>query len=65
MLRDYTDGKAEPPADAPKTAGNGPPRVVACPDCGAAIPETLAPGRHAPRRVGSRLINCVGKEIEP
>ncbi len=63
MIRDYTgqpgaqDGKE--PKPKPET-----PRVVKCPDCGAAVPETLEPGRHAPRRIGSKLVNCVGRVLE-
>jgi hypothetical protein len=38
-------------------------RLVTCPDCGAAIPERIPTGRHAPRRVEGRLVNCAGKEM--
>jgi hypothetical protein len=38
--------------------------LVRCADCGAAVPETLEPGRHAPRRIGSKLVNCVGRVLE-
>lgn len=63
MIRDYT-GIPEKP-DTPTKPG-GPPRIVTCPDCGGAIPETIQPGRHSPHLLdGRRLVNCAGKDIEP
>lgn len=61
MLRDYTGSPDESPR--PEGAAD-PPRLVPCSDCGASIPETIEPGRHAPRRVGSKLVNCVGRVLE-